>query len=84
VPAIAGKELRALLKALGAARGVADLMSDAGLVAAEGAGILAEQATLLMTSIAMPAWCSHSGIREQEEESGAEKAEDMREEGRGR
>ncbi|MPT12471.1 MAG: hypothetical protein E2578_20970 [Comamonas sp.] len=59
-------------------------MSDAGLVAAEGAGILAEQATLLMASIAMPAWCSHRGTCEQEEESGAEKAEDMREEGRGR
>ncbi|MDH1336977.1 hypothetical protein N5D77_22635 [Comamonas thiooxydans] len=59
-------------------------MSGAGLAVAEGGGILAEQATLLMASIAMPAWRSHGGIREQEEESGAEKAEDMREEGRGR
>ncbi|TYK70212.1 hypothetical protein FSY45_25425 [Comamonas sp. Z1] len=59
-------------------------MSGAGLAAAGGAGILAEQATLLMTSTAMPAWRSHSGTREEKEESGAEKAEDMREEGRGR
>ena len=64
--------------------GLLTWMSDAGLVAAEGAGILAEQATLLMTSIAMPAWRSHSGTREEKEESGAEKAKDMREKGRGR
>ena len=59
-------------------------MSDAGLAAAEGAGILAEQATLPMTSIARPAWRSHLGISEDGEERGAEKTEDMREEGRGR
>ncbi|BDB68801.1 hypothetical protein Cthiooxydans_12130 [Comamonas thiooxydans] len=59
-------------------------MSDAGPTAAEGAGIRAEQATLPMASIAMPAWRSHSGTREEKEESGAEKAKDMREKGRGR
>ena len=64
--------------------GLLTWMSDAGLTAAEGAGIRAEQATLPMASIAMPAWRSHSGEREEKEESGAEKAEDMREEGRGR
>ncbi|GEQ76181.1 hypothetical protein CTTA_3186 [Comamonas testosteroni] len=58
-------------------------MSGAGLAVAEGAGILAEQATLLMANIAMPAWRSHGGIREQGEESGAEKAEDMREKAEG-
>ncbi|NIF85738.1 hypothetical protein F3J24_19855 [Comamonas sp. Tr-654] len=59
-------------------------MSDEGLTAAEGAGIRAEHAALLMASIAMPAWRSHREGREEKEESGAEKEEDMREEGRGR
>jgi hypothetical protein len=78
-----GKELRALLKALGAACGIADLDERCGAGRCRGAGILAEQATLLMTSTAMPAWRSHGGIVRRKE-SGAEKAEDMREEGRGR
>ncbi|MPS95556.1 MAG: hypothetical protein E2583_17915 [Comamonas sp.] len=57
---------------------------DAGLAVAEDAGILAEQATLPMAIAAMPAWRSHRGSRVPKEESGAEKAEDMREKDRGR
>ena len=63
-------------------------MPDAWLEGAEGRGILAVQATLLKASSVMQARYFHPEREEvmagKDEESGAEKAKDMREEGRGR